>query len=75
MPFGLKTACAIFVRLMRKVLKDLRNTECYFDNIVIHNSNWEDHLADLESLLKRQVNASLDIQLLSTLDFLQETAA
>ncbi|XP_063597903.1 uncharacterized protein LOC134774421 [Penaeus indicus] len=53
MPFGLKTACATFVRLMRKVLVGLRNTECYFDNIVVHNSSWENHLIDLESLLKR----------------------
>ncbi|XP_042886053.1 uncharacterized protein LOC122262167 [Penaeus japonicus] len=53
MPFGLKTACATFVRLMRKVLIGLRNTDCYFDNVVVHNSNWEDHLVDLESLLKR----------------------
>ena len=53
MPFGLKTACATFVRLMRKVTRGLTNTACYFDNLVVHNSSWEDHLSDLESLYQR----------------------
>ena len=53
MPFGLKTACASFIRLMRKVLVGLKNTECYFDNIVVHSSNWSDHLADVNALLQR----------------------
>ncbi|XP_047480167.1 uncharacterized protein LOC125032798 [Penaeus chinensis] len=52
-PFGLKTACATFVRLMRKVIFGLKNTNCYFDNIVIHNSNWVDHLQDLRCLLNK----------------------
>ncbi|XP_047488137.1 uncharacterized protein LOC125038640 [Penaeus chinensis] len=53
MPFGLKTACATFIRLMRKVLFGLANTDCYFDNIVVHNANWSDHLQDLKHLLLR----------------------
>lgn len=53
MPFGLKTACATFIRLMRKVLLGLANTDCYFDNIVVHNTNWSDHLQDLKDLLLR----------------------
>ncbi len=50
MPFGLKCACATFVRLMRKVTKNLVNTACYFDNLVVHNSNWDEHLRDVRSL-------------------------
>ena len=38
---------------MRKVIFGLRNTECYFDNIVVHNSTWEEHIFDLESLFNR----------------------
>ncbi|XP_042870472.1 uncharacterized protein LOC122252196 [Penaeus japonicus] len=53
MPFGLKTACATFIRLMRKVLFGLPNTECYFDNIVVHNSSWDDHIVDVTALLQR----------------------
>lgn len=68
LPFQLKTECATFVRLMRKIFVVLRNTECHFDKVVVHNLYWEDHLVDLESLLKRsheygsplgQVNALL----------------
>ena len=53
MPFGLKTACATFVRLMRIVLSGLSNTACYFDNIVIHSSNWKDHLIHVRAVLIR----------------------
>ena len=53
MPFGLKTACATFVRLMRKVLSGLSNTSCYFDNIVIHSTNFEDHLIHIHNVLVR----------------------
>ncbi|XP_063584731.1 uncharacterized protein LOC134762284 [Penaeus indicus] len=45
--------CATFIRLMRKVLFGLANTDCYFDNIVVHNANWSDHLQDLKNLLLR----------------------
>ena len=53
MPFGLKTACATFIRLMRKVTNGLSHTDCYFDNLLVHNSNWSEHLQDLRSLLDR----------------------
>lgn len=38
---------------MRKVIKGLNDTDCYFDHIVVHNANYEDHLADLNNLLNR----------------------
>ncbi|XP_042864686.1 uncharacterized protein LOC122248628 [Penaeus japonicus] len=38
---------------MRKVLFGLPNTECYFDNIVVHNSSWDDHIVDVKALLQR----------------------
>lgn len=53
MPFGLKTACATFIRLMRKVTDGLDNTDCYFDNLLVHNSNWSQHLQDLRCLMDR----------------------
>ncbi|XP_047483006.1 uncharacterized protein LOC125035006 [Penaeus chinensis] len=53
MPFGLKSACATFIRLMRKVVSELKNTDCYFDNIVIHNNDWSEHLQDVKDLLLR----------------------
>ncbi|XP_047484209.1 uncharacterized protein LOC125035941 [Penaeus chinensis] len=53
MPFGLKSACATFIRLMRKVVSELKNIDCYFDNIVIHNNDWSEHLQDVKDLLLR----------------------
>ena len=53
MPFGLKTAPATFIRLMRKVLIGLSNTSCYFDNIVVHSSDWKGHLFHLNNVLTR----------------------
>ena len=53
MPFGLKTAPASFIRLMRKVVSGLDNTDCYFDNLVVHNSNWTAHIKSLKMLLQR----------------------
>lgn len=53
MPFGLKTACASFVRLMKIVLRGLQNTCCYFDNIVIHNKDWKSHIRDVQCDLDR----------------------
>lgn len=51
MPFGLKTACATFIRFMHKVLDCLKNMECCFDNVVIHNAAWDEHLKDFRVLL------------------------
>lgn len=53
MPFGLKTACATFVRLMRMVTKDLPNSSCYFDNLVIYSKDWNSHLRHLGDALLR----------------------
>lgn len=38
LPFGLKTACATFIRLIRKVTMGLNNIDFYVDNIVVHNA-------------------------------------
>jgi len=52
LPFGLKTACATFIRLIRKVIADLNNIDFYFDNILVHNATWSEHLSDLDKLFK-----------------------
>ena len=53
LPFGLNTACATYIRLMRTVLKGLNNIVCYFDNIFVISNCWENHLQDLKTVLKR----------------------
>lgn len=53
MPFGLKTAYATFIRLMRRLLLGLCNIHCYFDNIVVHTNDWSTHLQTVKEVLLR----------------------
>ena len=48
LPFGLTTSPAAFNRVMRKVLKDIENVEIFVDDILIHNTSWEDHLKTIK---------------------------
>ncbi|GFN74656.1 Pol polyprotein [Plakobranchus ocellatus] len=59
MPFGLQCAPAAFSRLMRRVLKDVPNLKNYIDDIVIHNSTWENHLKSLRTVLRKLREAGL----------------
>ena len=59
MPFGLSTACATYVRLMRQILKGLKNVVCYFDNIFVISKDWSTHLVDLENVILRLQEAGL----------------
>ena len=53
MPFGLVTAVASYIRLMRMVLCEIRNVAFYFDNIFIHSETWEDHIMTIRNVLNR----------------------
>ena len=57
--FGLVTACASYIRLMRIVLADMPNVAFYFDNIFIYGKNWELHQSGLLAVLKRLQNYGL----------------
>ncbi|XP_068216191.1 uncharacterized protein [Palaemon carinicauda] len=59
LPFGLSTACATYIRLMRQVLKGLFFVVCYFDNIFIVSKDWKIHMADLETVILRLQEAGL----------------
>ena len=62
MPFGVKNACATYVRLMRIVLADLKDVSFYFDNIIIFTKNFEDHLQAIKSVLARLKEHGLTAQ-------------
>lgn len=62
MPFGIKTAPAIFARLMRRVLGDLPNVHHYFDDVVIATSTWHEHMEALRLVFERIRNANLTIK-------------
>ena len=51
MPFGLVTACATYVRLMRIVLEGIPCCSVYFDNIFIITGTWGMHLHFIERVL------------------------
>jgi hypothetical protein len=56
MPFGLKTAGAVFTRMMRKVLEPLGrdDVESFIDNIMIATDTWEQHVEEaVEAVLNR----------------------
>ena len=52
MPFGLVTACATFIRLMRKVFNSI-DVCVYFDNIFVISDDWFHHLKTLRVVLER----------------------
>lgn len=63
LPFGLVTACATYIRLMRIVLNDLSNVSFYFDNVLVFSTSWEEHLVALRSVLDRFRSHNLTVNL------------
>lgn len=53
LPFGIVTACAVYVRLMRIVLSGISNVSFYFDNIFIFSKTWSEHLETLCLVFER----------------------
>ena len=53
MPFGLVTACATYIRLMRQVLAGLENISFYFDNVLIYAKTWAEHISSIRGVLER----------------------
>jgi len=62
LPFGLVTACATYVRLMRLILVGLPNVAFYFDNIFIYTKDWKEHLEAIISVLERLREHNLTVR-------------
>jgi hypothetical protein len=62
LPFGLCTAPASFARLMRVVLKDLKNVVSFFDDICIYSETWEEHLMAIKAVFNRLKDAGLTVR-------------
>lgn len=60
MPFGLHGAAATFQRLMDQVLRGAENyAAAYIDDVVVHSSTWEEHMAHLKDIFHRIHKAGL----------------
>ncbi|MBM3938427.1 MAG: DDE-type integrase/transposase/recombinase [Sphingomonadales bacterium] len=53
MPFGLRNAGNTFQRMMDEVLAGLESTFCYMDDGLVASVDGEEHVRDLEEVLKR----------------------
>lgn len=62
MPFGLKTAPAVYARLMRKVFAGVPNTFHYFDDVLVATETWEEHITTLRVIFERIREAKLTIK-------------
>lgn len=65
MPFGLKNAPATFQRAMNNILGDLvgRNCLVYLDDIIIFGKSLQQHLDNLNKVLKKLIESNLKVQL------------
>jgi hypothetical protein len=65
MPFGLRTAPAIFQRAMDNILRGLQGTQClvYLDDIIIFSSTLEEHVTKLRKIFTVLRRANLKVQL------------
>uniref|UniRef100_A0A131XKF8 RNA-directed DNA polymerase n=1 Tax=Hyalomma excavatum TaxID=257692 RepID=A0A131XKF8_9ACAR len=62
MPFGIKTAPAVFTRLMRKVVAGIPHVHHYFDDVLIATDTWETHTDTLECFFRQVRRGHLTIK-------------
>ena len=53
LPFGVASAPAVFQQLMEQILQGLQGVACYLDDVLITGRNDQDHLEQIEAVLKR----------------------
>ena len=63
MPYGLKNAPATFQRLMDQVVEGVPNCTVYIDDVIIYDTNWEDHVEHVVHLVRRLSEADLVVNL------------
>lgn len=59
LPYGTKTAAAIFQKTMDNLLKEFSNVFCYQDDIVVTGSTFADHLNTLKQVLRKLQDVGL----------------
>ena len=62
LPFGIASAPSLFQRIMDTMLQDIPNTICYLDDILVTGKSDDDHLRNLEEVLKRLSSSGLRLK-------------
>ena len=62
LPFGLKNAPVVFIRLMNKLFGNKPFVEVYFDDIIIHSKSFDQHVLDVRETLNLIHNSGLKLQ-------------
>lgn len=62
MPFGIKTAPAVFAKLMRRIVNGVPGVNHYYDDVLIASNTWEEHVASLRELFSRIEAAGLTVR-------------
>ncbi|XP_077560624.1 uncharacterized protein LOC144175419 [Haemaphysalis longicornis] len=62
MPFGIKTAPAVYARLMRRVFEGVENVYHYFDDVLVATETWPDHIIALKEVFQRIQAAKLTVK-------------
>lgn len=62
MPMGLVNSPATFNKLMRKLIHGLDNVVHFVDDVLVFSVSWEEHLANIRSLLNRVRESGLKLK-------------
>lgn len=62
LPFGITPAPAIFQKVMDSMLKSLPGVSCYLDDILVTGRTEEEHLRNLEGVLKTLLERGVRVQ-------------
>ncbi|KAL5003933.1 hypothetical protein ScPMuIL_017389 [Solemya velum] len=62
-PFGLKTAGAVFQRMVNKLLRQWDDVDAYLDDVMITSDQWNAHLRRLRDVFQKFLDANLTLNL------------
>ena len=63
MPFGMKNSASTFQHLMDDVVRGLKKTCMYIDDLIVVSPTWEAHLIAIESHFERLIEYGLTLHL------------
>ncbi|XP_043287520.1 uncharacterized protein K02A2.6-like [Venturia canescens] len=61
LPFGIKSACAIFQKTIEKILQGAKGVVSFLDDIIITGKNRDEHLQNLKETFERLSKAGLKL--------------